>query len=138
MNDKVSVPLDVTGELVTVNPVGADRPTLVTEPPVPVADSVPPAKLTPEPMVTLLNPPVPLPYRIADPVVAGAPPRVLYEMVLAAEPLKVVPDASPVPLLLNVTALTTEPADPVVFWFSVGTSKAWMPDMTTFVPLPRK
>jgi hypothetical protein len=29
-------------------------------------------------------------------------------------------------------------ADPEVFWFSVGTSPAWMADITTFVPLPRK
>ena len=35
------------------------------------------------------------------PVVLGAP-TVLYEIVRAAEPLKVVPDASPEPPLLNV------------------------------------
>jgi len=46
--------------------------TLVTVPPEPVADNVPPAKATPVPMVTLLNPPAPLPYRIEVPLVAGA------------------------------------------------------------------
>lgn len=45
---------------------------LTLETPVPVADSVPPVKLTPVPMVTLLNPPEPLPYKIALPDVAGA------------------------------------------------------------------
>ena len=33
----------------------------VTVPPVPVADKVPPEKLTPVPMVTFENPPAPLP-----------------------------------------------------------------------------
>ena len=46
--------------------------TLVTVPPDPVADSVPPTKATPVPIVTLLNPPEPLPYRIDVPLVAGA------------------------------------------------------------------
>ena len=46
--------------------------TLVTVPPDPVADRVPPAKATPVPMVTLLNPPAPLPYKIEVPLVAGA------------------------------------------------------------------
>ena len=53
----VSVPLPVTGELVTVNCVGIDRPTLVTVPPVPVAEiEMPPAELvivTPDPGVRL-------------------------------------------------------------------------------------
>jgi hypothetical protein len=40
---------------------GTVAATEVTVPPVPVADNVPPAKETPEPMVTLLNPPAPLP-----------------------------------------------------------------------------
>jgi hypothetical protein len=44
--------------------------------------------------------------------------------VTAEEPLKVVPDAEPDPELLIVSALTTEPAEPVVFWLSVGTSAA--------------
>ena len=35
--------------------------TLVTVPPEPVADNVPAVKATPVPMVTLLNPPDPLP-----------------------------------------------------------------------------
>ena len=46
--------------------------TLVTVPPDPVADSVPAVKETPVPMVTLLNPPAALPYRIEVPLVAGA------------------------------------------------------------------
>ena len=46
--------------------------TLVTVPPDPVADSVPAAKETPDPIVTLLNPPPALPYRIEVPLVAGA------------------------------------------------------------------
>lgn len=45
-------------------------------------------------------------------------------MVRAALPLNVVPDASPVPALLKVTALVTLPAEPVVFWFRVGISAA--------------
>ena len=40
---------------------GAVPVTLVTVPPEPVADNVPPAKATPVPIVTLLNPPAPLP-----------------------------------------------------------------------------
>ena len=43
------------------------------------------------------------------PSVFGAP-IVLYEIVLAAEPSNVVPEAAPDPPLLNVTALVTEPA----------------------------
>jgi len=46
--------------------------TLVTVPPEPVADRVPVAKDTPVPIVTLENPPAPLPYRIEVPLVAGA------------------------------------------------------------------
>ena len=51
---------------------GAVPVTLVTVPPEPVADRVPVAKDTPVPMVTLENPPAPLPYRIEVPLVAGA------------------------------------------------------------------
>ena len=46
--------------------------TLVTVPPEPVADNVPPEKATPVPMVTLEKPPAPLPYNIEAPLVAGA------------------------------------------------------------------
>jgi hypothetical protein len=45
---------------------------LVTVPPEPVADRDPPEKETPLPIVTLLNPPEPSPYRILVPLVAGA------------------------------------------------------------------
>ena len=51
---------------------GAEAVTLVTVPPGTVAESVPPTKVRFEPMVTLLKPPEPLPYRMAAPVVAGA------------------------------------------------------------------
>ena len=34
------------------------------------------------------------------------------------------PDAAPAPPLLMVSALATEPAEPVVFWFNVGMSAA--------------
>ena len=46
--------------------------TEVTVPPEPVADNVPAEKLTPVPIVTLLKPPEPLPYKIDVPLVAGA------------------------------------------------------------------
>ena len=51
---------------------GDDAVTEVTVPPEPVEDSVPPANEMPEPIVTLLNPPEPLPYRMDVPDVAGA------------------------------------------------------------------
>ena len=51
---------------------GAEAVTLVIVPPEPVADNVPPAKLIPEPMATLLKPPEPLPYRMLVPEVGGA------------------------------------------------------------------
>lgn len=70
---RVMVPDVVIGLPVTVRPVvPPEKATEVTVPPVPVADSVPPAKLTPEPIVTLLKPPAPLPYKMLDPLVAGA------------------------------------------------------------------
>ena len=50
---------------------GAVPVTLVTVP-VAVDDNVPVVKVMPDPMVTLLNPPAPLPYRIDVPLVAGA------------------------------------------------------------------
>ena len=57
---------------VPAKPLADTTETVVTEPPEPVADNVPPAKLTPVPIVTLLKPPVPLPYRMDVPLVAGA------------------------------------------------------------------
>ena len=76
--DKSSVPPSVRfPELVTV-PVKVKPltvpvpPTEVTVPPDPVADKVPLTKLIPEPIVTLLKPPVPLPYSIDVPLVCGA------------------------------------------------------------------
>ncbi len=70
---RASVPDVVIGEPETeIKPPVKDCATLVTVPPDPVADNVPPAKATPVPMVTLLNPPEPLPYRIEVPLVAGA------------------------------------------------------------------
>ena len=70
----VSVIAGVVEALATVpvKPLDDTTDTLVTVPPDPVADNVPAAKLTPVPIVTLLNPPAPLPYRIDVPLVAGA------------------------------------------------------------------
>ena len=50
--------------------------------------------------------------------------------VTLAEPLKFWPQ--------RVRVVVRVAADPVVFWFSVGTSPAWMAERTTLVPLPRK
>lgn len=58
-------------------------------------------------------------------------------IVMAAEPLYVVPELNEMPVPA-VKALATEPAEPVVFWFKVGTSAAWIVAITTSVPLPRK
>ena len=70
----VSVIAGVVVDVATVpaKPLADTTDTLVTVPPDPVADNVPVAKLMPDPMVTLLNPPLPLPYRIDVPLVAGA------------------------------------------------------------------
>ena len=57
----VKVPAPVTGEPETVKIDGNERPTLVTVPPLPVADKVPVAKEIPLPIVTFENPPEPLP-----------------------------------------------------------------------------
>src|SRR5580692_4213878 len=43
---------------------------------------------------------------------------VLYETVRADPPLKVEPEAAPLPALLKVTEFTTEPAEPVMEAFS--------------------
>ena len=70
----VSVIAGVVVAVATVpaSPLADTTDTLVTVPPEPVADNVPPEKATPVPMVTLLNPPAPLPYKIEVPLVAGA------------------------------------------------------------------
>ena len=57
---------------VPLTPFAEVTETVVTVPPLPVADSVPPENATPDPTVTLLNPPAPLPYRIELPEVATA------------------------------------------------------------------
>ena len=44
-------------------------------------------------------------------------PMVLYETVTAPLPLKVEPEAAPEPVLLKVTALATEPEEPVMLAF---------------------
>ena len=59
-------------ELLPAKPFAVATPTEVNVPPEPVADNVPPEKLTPEPIVALLNPPEPLPYKRLVPDVAGA------------------------------------------------------------------
>ena len=56
------------------------------------------------PLIEILQ--VPLAF---VPVVLGAP-IVLYETVIALEPLNPVPEADPAPPLLNVTELVTDPA----------------------------
>jgi hypothetical protein len=43
---------------------------------------------------------------------------------------------APVPPLATATVPVTFEAVPVVFWLSVGTSPAWIEDITTLVPLP--
>ena len=70
----VSVIAGVVVEVATVpaNPFAETTDTLVTVPPDPVAESVPVEKLMPVPMVTLLKPPLPLPYKMDVPLVAGA------------------------------------------------------------------
>lgn len=45
----------------------------------------------------------------------GDAPTVLYDTVMADDPLNVVPETAPMPLLLNVAEFVTLPAEPVVF-----------------------
>jgi hypothetical protein len=53
---------------------------------------------------------VPVVVKLDEPA-SGDAPTVLYEIVRAAEPLNVVPEASPAPPLLKVAALGVEIAD---------------------------
>ena len=57
---------------VPARPFAETTDTLVTVPPEPVADNVPPTNETPVPMVTLAKPPKLSPYKIEVPLVAGA------------------------------------------------------------------
>ena len=70
--DPLAAAIEMAGVVPPLDTTGAVPVTEVTVPPEPVADSVPAAKLTPEPIVTLLKPPDPLPYKIDVPLVAGA------------------------------------------------------------------
>ena len=66
----LNVPAVVTGLPDTVKIVGRLNPTEVTVPtPAATADNVPPTKDNPVPIVTLANPPEPLPARIDEPEV---------------------------------------------------------------------
>ena len=67
----VILPVDVTVPD-KLKPLADPVPETEVTVPVPVADKTPPANVTPVPMVTLLNPPAPLPYKREDPDVAGA------------------------------------------------------------------
>lgn len=71
---KVIVPDDVIGLPEVVRPVVPPESATDVTVPVPgaVADRVPAANVRFEPIVTLLNPPEPLPYRMDVPEVAGA------------------------------------------------------------------
>ena len=64
---KVTTPVDAVEGVRPVNDVWND----VTPAP-PLADNVPVENDNPDPIVTLLKPPDPLPYKIDDPLVAGA------------------------------------------------------------------
>ena len=64
---KVTTPVDAVEGVSPLNDVWND----VTPAP-PLADNVPVLNDNPEPIVTLLKPPDPLPYNIDDPLVAGA------------------------------------------------------------------
>lgn len=60
------------------------------------------------------------------------------EVPLPKMTLLVVKDVAPVPPLTTATVPVTLAAVPVVFWFSVGTSPAWIAANAAFVPSERK
>ena len=70
--DKVIAGVVVAVATVPARPFAETTDTLVTVPPEPVADNVPPTNETPVPMVTLAKPPKLSPYKIEVPLVAGA------------------------------------------------------------------
>ena len=73
---------------------------------------------------------------ILDDPASGDAPTELYDIVLAAEPLKVVPDALPVPPLLNVTALVTDAALPSILVIPVNAKLALaLFNVTAVVPI---
>ena len=64
----------------------------MTVPPEPVAVNVPAIKLRPEPIVALLNPPEPLPYKSDVPLVAGALLLNVFQSVADSQPFELVFD----------------------------------------------
>jgi hypothetical protein len=69
----------------------------------------------------------------AEPEVFWLPAVLTPGRSMFADPLKLTP-----PIVRAVWSVVAVAALPVVLWFNVGTSAAWMVDMTTFVPLPRR
>lgn len=73
---KVTTPVAAVEGVRPLNDVWND-----VTPPVAVADNVPVLNDNPEPIVTLLKPPEPLPYKIDVPLVAGALPLNVFQSV---------------------------------------------------------